>query len=347
MRKYKYKLSILMLVYNHERYIIEALDSIKGQIKNFTYEILVGEDCSTDNTRAILQNYNTDGLENFRLVLREKNIGGLNNLLDLCERAEGEYIILLEGDDFWIDPHKLSRQIEFLDGNKEYIAVSHKSVVIDEFSNVLPYAYSAECYKEEYTLKEFRKGILPGQSTSIMYRNHYREAGIFRDMQRTVDFPGDRRIAFSLAATGKVRCWKERMSAYRHILLDGSSYSAANRGEEKYQLAELEFYHTLYRYSLNSNMGKEISRISAQCYYKSLFGDMIRKNPVWERGKFWKELWREKYKISVLYWIVYNIFTVPIKKYISKKQLLRAREMQLQNRKKYEIATEEKDIHNK
>ena len=309
---YKIKLSIIMMTYNHKRYIKEALDSVKKQNKDFSYEVLIGDDCSQDGTQDILRTYDTTELNNVSIFYRENNMGILRNLLDLCYKAKGEYIILLEGDDFWIDPDKLKKQIDFLDNNKEYIAVGHRCIVVDEFSRPLPYSYSAECCKEEYTIKDYRKGVLPGQTATIMYRNIYKDELVSCNLKVVEGYPGDRRVAFLLVANGKIKCWSKKMSAYRHVVLDGTSYTATYEECEKHLQARLEFFRSIYEYSKREKPTKLNCRVSAQCYYKVLFRDLFRRKTIWPRNTFCKEFFSEEKKAAIIIWIIYSILYYPI-----------------------------------
>jgi len=106
------KVSICMITYNHEEYLSNALDSILMQEVDFNYEIVVGEDCSTDNTRKILLDYKNKHPDKFKLLLPDKNIGMMPNVIATLKACTGEYIAMLEGDDYWTDPHKLQIQID-------------------------------------------------------------------------------------------------------------------------------------------------------------------------------------------------------------------------------------------
>lgn len=106
--------------YNLEKYIAEALDSILMQKVNFKYNIVVGEDCSTDNTRQILQEYASKYPDKFTLLLHKKNLGVVANFATTLKSCQGKYIALLDGDDYWTDPFKLQKQVDFLESNKDY-----------------------------------------------------------------------------------------------------------------------------------------------------------------------------------------------------------------------------------
>jgi glycosyltransferase involved in cell wall biosynthesis len=124
------KLSVMLKAYNHERYIAQALDNALSQRTSFKYEILVGEDCSTDGTRAVVDRYANRYPERIRVVAHERNVGMVRNTLALYAAARGEYVAWLDGDDYWISADKLERQVAFLDAHPAYTACFHPVVVI-------------------------------------------------------------------------------------------------------------------------------------------------------------------------------------------------------------------------
>ncbi len=119
------KLSVLMIAYNQERFIAQALESVLMQQVDFAFEIVVGEDCSTDATREILLDYQNRFPDKIRLLLPERNLGMMANFAATLNACHGEYIALLEGDDFWTSPDKLQKQVTLLDGHSECSACFH------------------------------------------------------------------------------------------------------------------------------------------------------------------------------------------------------------------------------
>lgn len=220
-------LSIYVATYNHENYICQALDSILMQETKYSYEVLVGEDCSADNTRAVLKDYERQHPGKFTIFYREHNMHRepIGNAKDLKMRCRGKYIIALEGDDYWTDPHKLEKQIDFLEEHPEYIAVSHNCTVVDHNGQPKEETYP-ECKEEEYTLRHFFREIMPGQLATVMYRNMYADSKYDRSIFDKKLTPGDRVVYFWLLLNGRVHCIQECMSAYRHVTDRGSSYSA-------------------------------------------------------------------------------------------------------------------------
>ena len=231
--------SIYVPVYNHENYIVRALDSILMQETNFPFEVLVGEDCSTDNTRQVLLDWELEHADyRFAFFYRKENMHGqpLNNAGDLKCRCKGKYIIALEGDDFWTDPKKLQKQVDFLETHPEYYAVAHNCIVVgqDDLPNGECYP---ECKQEEYTFAHYAEGILPGQLTTILSRNYMTDPLAEQKLLTCRIGPGDRNNVFAMLLRGRIHCMQESMSAYRHITTGGSSFSAGYRYNYQTDLA--------------------------------------------------------------------------------------------------------------
>jgi len=117
------RVSVCVITYNHEPFIAQALDSVLDQDFGEPFEVVVAEDCSTDGTAAIVQQYSARFPDRIRPLLRRENLGRQGrNLEDAIGHCRGEYVALLEGDDFWYTRDKLRRQIEFLEHHRDYSA---------------------------------------------------------------------------------------------------------------------------------------------------------------------------------------------------------------------------------
>jgi glycosyltransferase involved in cell wall biosynthesis len=115
--------AIWMVTYNHEAYIEQAIRSVMQQQTSFTYKLLIGEDCSIDTTRAICKKLQNEFPEHIELILNETNLGSTKNAINTytqCFESKPTYIALLEGDDYWTDPLKLQKQVDFLEAHKNY-----------------------------------------------------------------------------------------------------------------------------------------------------------------------------------------------------------------------------------
>ena len=103
-----------MITYNHEKFIAEAIEGVVMQKTNFQFELVIGEDCSTDNTRAICIEYQKKYPDIIRLRLPETNQGMMLNWINNINSGRGKYIALCDGDDYWTDPYKLQKQVDFM-----------------------------------------------------------------------------------------------------------------------------------------------------------------------------------------------------------------------------------------
>ncbi|MCP4440182.1 MAG: glycosyltransferase [Aureispira sp.] len=132
--------SIVTVTYKQERYIRECLDSLLAQETNFDFEILLGEDNSPDSTRQICMEYAEKYPDKIRLFLHHREnvisidgvpTGRFNFIYNLTQ-ARGKYIAVCEGDDYWTDPLKLQKQVDFLESHPKYTICVHNSNVVDK-----------------------------------------------------------------------------------------------------------------------------------------------------------------------------------------------------------------------
>ena len=128
---YDIEVSVAMITYNHGKFVRQAIDSILRQKVNFKFEVIIGDDCSPDNTQEILKEYKEKYPDVINLILRKKNIGGPANIYDVYHHCRGRYIAQLEGDDFWTDDNKLQTQVDFLNNNPNILSVAHRTEIVD------------------------------------------------------------------------------------------------------------------------------------------------------------------------------------------------------------------------
>ena len=113
------KVSVCMITYNHEKFIRQAIDGVISQKANFSIEFIIANDCSVDRTDSIIKDAIKTPPANFsiRYVNREKNVGMMQNFASAILQCSGEFIAICEGDDYWIDDHKLQKQVDFLNSS--------------------------------------------------------------------------------------------------------------------------------------------------------------------------------------------------------------------------------------
>ena len=125
-----------MVTYNHEKFIAQAIESVLMQEADFPVELVIGEDCSTDATRSVVQQYAARYPNAIRALLPDHNLGACENGRAVTEECHGEYIAFLEGDDYWTDRRKLQIQVELLDKEPSFILCAHRFRIFDEAANV-------------------------------------------------------------------------------------------------------------------------------------------------------------------------------------------------------------------
>lgn len=221
MEKLDIQVSIILLSYCHEKYIRQALDSIFNQKTELSYEVLIGDDASKDRTIEIIQEYMGRYPGILKPICRTKNVGASYNLYDLIYRAKGKYIALLEGDDFWVDNHKLQKQFDFLESHLEYIGCCSKCLIVDEHSKP---DYERSCHiawnKKVFTLDDLIDSWqLPGQLGTMMFRNYF--AGVSPDeysiLYKAHPMVCDKTLLLFVLSQGPVYCCNKVLSAYRFV----------------------------------------------------------------------------------------------------------------------------------
>ena len=159
--------SVCCITYNHEKYINEAIDSFLMQETDFPFEIVIGEDCSTDNTRKIVEKYKEMYPNIIKLIVSENNVGAQANFQRTNEACIGEYMALCEGDDYWTDKNKLQIQKDFLESNPEYIICYTDVEAFNENGIIQDYIGGAT---KDLTADELKKAT-PINTLTTMYRN--------------------------------------------------------------------------------------------------------------------------------------------------------------------------------
>lgn len=162
--------SVLVMTYDHERFIAQALDSVLMQETDLEVEILVSEDCSTDRTREIVLDYRRRHPDRIRLLLSERNLHSNEVVVRGLEAARGTYVALLDGDDYWTSPDKLRRQVEFLERHPECAMCFHNALVVDDEGRMPPRPWTPAGHPEISTLRDIWMGNFVA-TCSAMYRN--------------------------------------------------------------------------------------------------------------------------------------------------------------------------------
>lgn len=222
--------SVRLMTYNHAPFIREAMDGIMMQETNFPVEVVVGDDFSTDGTLDIIREYKDT--ENIRIKILEREVGDeywkkrqvkgrLYNFTNILENCTGKYIALLDGDDYWTDPKKLQKQVDFLEENESYMICAHTTTVHDKSTkNVKRFELSDGNFKSVLL-----HGLLQ-DTLSVVFRNIIKELPPWFFECKNGDYS---LYLILLEKGGKVKYLSDSMGVYRQH--DGGVWSSLSKEE--------------------------------------------------------------------------------------------------------------------
>lgn len=205
-------ISVIMITYGHEKFIKQAVEGVLMQKCNFNVELIIANDASPDKTSDIVYDIikTNPNANRIKYINRDKNIGGQNNFKDAFEQCKGKYIAHCEGDDYWTDPCKLQKQINFLETNPDYVLTFHKikilqpnGILVDDFITKIP-----ENYQTIEALAQYGNYI---HTPSIVYKNIINEL----PFEMMISPIGDYFLYMIIAQHGKLKYFEESMAVYR------------------------------------------------------------------------------------------------------------------------------------
>jgi glycosyltransferase involved in cell wall biosynthesis len=200
--------SVALLTYNHGKFIGEAIESALIQNTSFDYEIVIADDFSTDNTRSIITEYQKRYKQKIKLLLQDKNVGANHNELALFANMSGKYIAFLEGDDYWMDPLKLQKQVDFLEKNEDFSSCFHNIKILSEGALMNDYV---EEVKSETTIYDLAK-LNYIHTCSYLFRR-YPVDELPEDYENVTG--ADYFLFMWIAKYGKIKKLPEIMAVYR------------------------------------------------------------------------------------------------------------------------------------
>jgi len=268
--------SVQMLSYQHVEYIRMALDSILMQKVNFKYEIVIGDDCSTDGSQLLLLDYKKRYPDIFKLILHKKNVGTMKNVISVLKHCNGKYIAFLECDDFWTDEYKLQIQVDFLNDNKDFAACYHNTNVIGDDKKECR-LYKAAHY-DITSFEQYFKYIPAIPTASLIMRNFIRDSNCYQYFTKT-KYIGDRIVHALILLHGKIKYIDKTMCAYRYITNGNTSFSSKNYIERQKdylkalgvqrEIAPNRCNHLISR-MISNNKRKVIQRYLSDHMYKDM-----------------------------------------------------------------------------
>ena len=264
------KVTVLVIAYNHERFIRQAIDSALAQQTEVDFEILISEDCSTDGTRKIVLEYAAAHSDKIHVQLSPVNFGDSRAIEGVYKSIRGEYIALMDGDDYWTSPHKLQKQVEFMERHPEFSICWHYREHVDVEGKPMA-NQPAHSSKKIWFVEDILKECPIGTSSVVLRRSMLPPFPDWLDQCAFLDFP----LFVLCMQNGPGGYIDESLCAYR-VHKDGL-YSGLD------ELAQKLLYQRTYRlvyYHLPSCQQEQFARLFARKWasiamLQSLKGDRL------------------------------------------------------------------------
>ena len=313
-------MSVVVGTYQHVKYIAECLDSILMQQTNFAFEIILGEDQSNDGTREVCQDYAKRYPEKIKLFLRSRkdviyingNATGRYNFLENLKACKGKYIALCDGDDYWTDPLKLQKQVDFLEGNADYAGCFHNAYVLNSETNTKTSFLKDDILQTTFTTKDFfEKWLVP--TASFMFKNRWKEHLLndtFPEWFSTIG-SGDLALILFVSLKGNIKRLDDNMCVYRRH----SGGLTADRAGDPIQFLILgHMYYNFNRETENLFLDDITKGFDVKIkafyspYFKSLYENKQGKQDTYSKSKMYEQLGTKKIISLLLHAINKKLF---------------------------------------
>lgn len=259
---------VFMPTYNHGSYLAQAIESVLAQKTNFAYRLNIADDCSTDGAQALIKQYAQQNADRIRAIVSPHHLGVLHPdrvSTKVLQSCTGQYVAILEGDDYWTDPNKLQKQVDFLESNPDFAICFHDVKTVNETGAEQPHSVLPPQPKQVLTIEDLLDGnFIP--TCSVMFRH-----GLIKE------FPdwftnlriGDWVLHVMNAQHGKIRYLKEVMAVYR--VHAGSLWSSRDRLDQIAETIEVlehldAYLGFRYRKKIKASKGRRFFQL-AETYY--------------------------------------------------------------------------------
>lgn len=229
------KLTIVTTTYNHEKYIVKALESFLMQKTNFEFEVMISDDGSTDGTREILKDYSVKYPNIIKPIFNEENLGPMKNFVHTLSNVKSEYVALCDGDDYWTDENKLQKQVDFLDNNSDFNICFHQTKIFFENNEFDEQIWPLE-FKQVTELSDLLRENYIAANT-VVYRWIFKDNNNLEEIFPENIVPGDYYLHLLHAKNGKIKYIPEIMSHYRRHCSGMWWLNAIPEGKEQFSIA--------------------------------------------------------------------------------------------------------------
>lgn len=218
-------LSVCLITYNDVKYIREAIDGVLMQKVKYSWEFIIADDCSTDGTREIVLEYKEKYPNIIKLILQENNVGPAKNFMELMSAPRSKYIAYIEGDDYWTDPHKLQRQLEYLENNQDYGLVYSKAKVFNDIKGCFEKKIIGKAFNDKELLLSNTIPTLTTMFRRDLYQRYLLDVKPEEKNWESGDYP----IWLWFQFNSKIYFMPDITAAYRLLAESASHSSNLNR----------------------------------------------------------------------------------------------------------------------
>jgi len=253
------KVSVVVTSYNHGKYIRECIDSILMQ-KGVEIELIVGDDCSKDNTRKILEEYQKQHPEIMKLMPITENMGVTKNLERCLEAVTKDYVAICEGDDYWTDPYKLKKQAKFLEKRQDCAMCFNSILMFYEDNEEKNYNFQEKLTKDTFTTRELILENFIGNFSCCMYRSD-----VVKNLPDTLYnlFTVDWIFNITCSLYGNIGFLNEQMTVYRKH--DNALWSSKSSIDQCSELSEyIDTYNKFLSFKFDSEFKNYKKRLNEQ-----------------------------------------------------------------------------------
>lgn len=308
--------AVFMVTYNHEDYICQAIESVLMQVTSFPIKLFIGEDCSTDQTKKLCLKYEKVHPDIISVTLNMQNLGATKNakqMYNICFLSGAKYIAMLEGDDYWTDPFKLQKQVDFLELNEEFAICFHNTKVFDNEEQKTLFEQPGIVENTILSIHDFLKNN-PIATASVIFRRKYIE---FIPSWFNQSPFGDYVLYLFILEVSKLKAGylKDLMAVYRiHTESMHGKVHLANADFVPAYKQHLDFWKLLNKHLFKGSYKEEINRTLASNYrqiikylllnnryfeafkYNTLFLIKLHFSYINENARLYKQILRNTYK---------------------------------------------------
>jgi len=299
--------SVLTITYNHSQFIEQCINSILMQKTNFQFEIVIGEDCSTDGTREKVMQYAQKYPDLIQVITTETNVGAKDNLIRTLAACQGDLIAVCEGDDYWTDPNKLQKQVDFLNNHPEYSMCCHASRVkigdgVDH-TKIIRMADGNKTFTISDFLEPMSNNFIRTESV-VLRKSAVSEIPDWIFNSPVADYP----LFLLMAHRGKIYYIDQVMSVYRRHA-GGIWTSNMNNADylEKYYNSTIVMYQK-FDQSTGYIYHKKIQKRIPYRYYQMIMKSQISSA---ERRKYFLKYW-SKIPKHLIFRSIYFLYIKPL-----------------------------------